>query len=36
LDQAPVLTVDEAAGSVELNLTLLRQQFRLPTQGGLS
>jgi hypothetical protein len=36
VDQAPVLTVDEAAGSVELNLTLLRQQFRLPTQGGLS
>lgn len=36
VDQAPVLTVDETAGSVELNMTLLRQQFRLPTQGGLS
>jgi len=36
VDQAPVLTVDEAAGLLEFNLTLLRQQFRLPTQGGLS
>jgi hypothetical protein len=29
LDQAPVLVVDEAAGTVELNLVLLRQQFRV-------
>jgi hypothetical protein len=29
VDQAPVLRVDEAAGMVELNLVLLRQQFRL-------
>ncbi|OYX60389.1 MAG: alkaline phosphatase [Comamonadaceae bacterium 32-67-11] len=36
VDQAPVLRVDEAAGSVELNLTLLRQQFRLPTREELS
>lgn len=34
VDQAAVLTVDEAAGSVELNITLLQQQFRLPKQGG--
>jgi hypothetical protein len=34
VDQASVLTVDEAAGSVDLNITLLQQQFKLPTQGG--
>lgn len=34
VDQAAVLTVDETAGSVELNITLLQQQFRLPKQGG--
>ena len=34
VDQAPVLVVDEAAGSVELNLALLQQQFRLGGQGG--
>ncbi len=34
VDQAPVLVVDEAAGSVELNLALLQQQFRLARQGG--
>lgn len=34
VDQAAVLTVDEAAGSVDLNITLLQQQFKLPTQGG--
>lgn len=35
VDQAAVLTVDEAAGTVELNLALLRQQFRLPSPEGL-
>lgn len=34
VDQAAVLTVDEAAGSVDLNITLLQQQFKLPKQGG--
>ncbi len=33
VDQAPVLVVDEAAGTVELNLALLQQQFRLVGQG---
>jgi hypothetical protein len=33
VDQMAVLTVDEAAGSVELNITLLQQQFHLPRQG---
>lgn len=34
VDQAAVLTVDEAGSSVELNITLLQQQFKLPKQGG--
>ena len=34
VDQASVLTVDETAGTVELNLALLHQQFRLPGKGG--
>lgn len=34
VDQVAVLTVDEAAGSVDLNFTLLQQQFKLPVQGG--
>ncbi len=34
VDQALVLTVDESAGTVELNQTLLMKQFRVPTQGG--
>ena len=34
VDQAAVITVDEAAGSVDLNVTLLHQQFKLPTQEG--
>lgn len=34
VDQAPVLTVDESAGTVELNRALLLQQFRVPTQGA--
>lgn len=34
VDQASVLTVDETAGTIELNLALLHQQFRLPGQGG--
>ena len=34
VDQAPVLVVDEAAGTVELNIALLQQQFRVPGQGG--
>ncbi len=33
VDQAAVLTVDEMAGSVDLNITLLQQQFKLPRQG---
>lgn len=33
VDQASVLTVDENAGTVELNLVLLHQQFGLPDQG---
>lgn len=35
VDQAAVLTVDETAGLVELNLTLLKQQFKLAGQGGV-
>lgn len=34
VDQAAVLSVDEAAGSVELNRTLLVQQFRLTLSGA--
>jgi hypothetical protein len=34
VDQAPVLVVDEAAGTVELNIALLQQQFRVVGQGG--
>lgn len=34
VDQAPVLVVDEAAGTVELNIALLQQQFRVTGQGG--
>lgn len=34
VDQAPVLVVDEAAGTVELNIALLQQQFRIGGQGG--
>lgn len=34
VDQAQVLTVDESAGTVELNRALLLQQFRVPTQGA--
>lgn len=33
VDQAAVLTVDETAGSVELNIPLLQQQFKLPRRG---
>lgn len=33
VDQAPVLVVDEAAGTVELNFTLLQQQFRVGGPG---
>jgi len=33
VDQSPVLTVDEAAGTVELNMTLLVQQFGLAARG---
>jgi hypothetical protein len=33
VDQMPVLGVDEAAGTVELNIALLQQQFNLPRQG---
>ena len=34
VDQAAILTVDEAGGSVDLNITLLQQQFKLPKHGG--
>ena len=34
VDQAAVLVVDEAAGTVELNIALLQQQFRVVGQGG--
>ena len=34
VDQASVLIVDEAAGTVELNIALLHQQFRVAGQGG--
>jgi len=34
VDQAPVLVIDEAAGSVELNIALLHQQFRVGGPGG--
>ena len=34
VDQAPVLVVDEAAGTVELNIALLLQQFRIVARGG--
>jgi len=33
VDQAPVLTVDESGGTVELNVVLLQQQFQLPSLG---
>jgi hypothetical protein len=33
VDQAPVLTVDDAAGTVELNLVLLQQQFGVSAPG---
>lgn len=34
VDQMPVLIVDEASGSVELNIALLQQQFNLSRTGG--
>jgi hypothetical protein len=34
VDQAPVLVVDESAGTVELNIALLQQQFRVIGHGG--
>lgn len=34
VDQAPVLVIDEAAGTVELNIALLHQQFRVDGPGG--
>ncbi|MDP1649161.1 MAG: BREX-2 system phosphatase PglZ [Rubrivivax sp.] len=34
VDQAPVLTVDESAGTIELNRALLLQQFRVGTTGA--
>jgi hypothetical protein len=33
VDQAPVLVIDEAAGTVELNIALLQQQFRVVGYG---
>jgi PglZ domain len=33
VDQAPVLVIDEAAGTVELNIALLQQQFRVVGHG---
>ena len=34
VDQAPVLTVDESAGTIELNRALLQQQFRISGHGA--
>lgn len=34
VDQAPVLVIDEAAGTVELNIALLQQQFRVGAPGA--
>ena len=34
VDQAPVLTVDESAGTIELNKALLLQQFRAGSPGA--
>lgn len=34
VDQMAVLTVDETAGTIELNIPLLKQQFGLTGQGG--
>ena len=34
VDQAPVLVIDEAVGTVELNIALLHQQFRVGGPGG--
>ena len=34
VDQAPVLEINEAGGTVDLNIPLLRQQFRIAGQGG--
>lgn len=34
VDQAPVLTVDESAGTIELNRPLLQQQFRISGHGA--
>ena len=34
VDQAPVLTVDESAGTIELNRALLLQQFRVAANGA--
>ena len=34
VDQAPVLSVDEATGTIDLNQPLLLQQFRANRQGG--
>ncbi len=34
VDQAPVLVIDEAAGTVELNIALLHQQFRVGGPEG--
>ena len=34
VDQAAVLVIDEAAGTVELNIALLHQQFRVGGPGG--
>lgn len=34
VDQSPVLAIDEAAGTVELNIALLHQQFHIGDAGG--
>lgn len=34
VDQMAVLIVDETAGTIELNIALLKQQFALQSQGG--
>ena len=34
VDQAAVMTVDEASGTVEINRSLLQQQFCIASTGG--
>jgi hypothetical protein len=36
IDQAPVLTIDDASNTAEMNRALLMQQFRIASPGGTS